>query len=75
MPDAASFVTSMRASEAKGIGNQQLNPLPSCGLIASGSDQKFLTMPWPMPKKSPMGASTQGAGELSQYMRSTVVRA
>jgi len=75
MPVSPSFVISIRAPRANGIGKKQLKPRPSCGLIVSGSDQKFFTIPWPIPKKSPIGASTHGAEAPSQYARSTVVRA
>jgi hypothetical protein len=57
------FSTSKRAPFAKGIGNQQFIPLPSCGLICSGSEAKLRRKPKPIPKKSPMGDST--LGELS----------
>ena len=48
------------------IGNQQLKPRPSSGVICRGALAKLFVMPWPMPKKSPRGAWMLGSVSSSQ---------
>ena len=48
--------------------------LPPSGLICIAAVTKFFRMPWPIPKKSPIGHSTLGSRQPSQYISITIFR-
>src|ERR1044072_1161728 len=53
---------------SKGIGHQQFIPRPSSGESCKGAETKFLNLPKAIPKKSPIGHSTEGSVSPSPHI-------